>query len=32
MLRRTDFIIDCPDTMYLAAVYAESPGRPYQWR
>jgi predicted enzyme related to lactoylglutathione lyase len=28
MLRLTDFIIDCPDTMKLAAFYAEVTGRP----
>lgn len=27
MLRLTDFIIDCPDTMKLAAFYAEVTGR-----
>ncbi|MFI6317523.1 VOC family protein [Nonomuraea sp. NPDC050556] len=28
MLRLTDFIIDCPDAMKLAAFYAEVTGRP----
>ena len=28
MLRFTDFIIDCPDTMKLAAFYSELTGRP----
>jgi predicted enzyme related to lactoylglutathione lyase len=28
MLRLTDFIIDCPDTMALAAFYSEVTGRP----
>ena len=28
MLRLTDFIIDCPDTMQLAEFYAEVTGRP----
>ena len=28
MLRLTDFIIDCPDTMTLAAFYAQVTGRP----
>lgn len=28
MLRLTDFIIDCPDTMELAAFYSEVTGRP----
>jgi hypothetical protein len=28
MLRLTDFIIDCPDTMKLAAFYSEVTGRP----
>lgn len=28
MLRLTDFIVDCPDTMSLAAFYAEVTGRP----
>ena len=28
MLQLTDFIIDCPDTMTLAAFYAEVTGRP----
>lgn len=28
MLRLTDFIIDCPDTMQLAAFYSEVTGRP----
>jgi predicted enzyme related to lactoylglutathione lyase len=28
MLKLTDFIIDCPDTMKLAAFYAEVTGRP----
>lgn len=28
MLRLTDVIIDCPDTMALAAFYAEVTGRP----
>jgi predicted enzyme related to lactoylglutathione lyase len=28
MLRLTDFIIDCPDTMTLAAFYSEVTGRP----
>ncbi|MET0425845.1 MAG: VOC family protein [Actinoplanes sp.] len=28
MLRLTDFIIDCPDAMNLAAFYAEVTGRP----
>jgi hypothetical protein len=28
VLRLTDFIIDCPDTMELAAFYSEVTGRP----
>jgi hypothetical protein len=28
VLRLTDFIIDCPDTMQLAAFYSEVTGRP----
>ena len=28
MLQLTDFIIDCPDTMTLAAFYSEVTGRP----
>lgn len=28
MLRLTDFIVDCPDTMKLAAFYSEVTGRP----
>jgi len=28
MLRLTDFIIDCPDTMALAGFYSEVTGRP----
>ncbi|WP_205324179.1 VOC family protein [Glycomyces sp. YM15] len=28
MLKLTDFIIDCPDTMKLAAFYAEVTGQP----
>jgi predicted enzyme related to lactoylglutathione lyase len=28
MLRLTDFIIDCPDTMTLAAFYSQVTGRP----
>jgi predicted enzyme related to lactoylglutathione lyase len=28
MLRLTDFIVDCPDTMELAAFYAAVTGRP----
>src|SRR4029077_5687676 len=28
MLRLTDFIIDCPNTMKLAAFYSEVTGRP----
>ena len=28
MLRLTDFIIDCPDTMKLATFYSEVTGRP----
>ncbi|WP_416876610.1 VOC family protein, partial [Kitasatospora sp. SC0581] len=28
MLRLTDFIIDCPDTMKLAAFYSEVTGLP----
>jgi predicted enzyme related to lactoylglutathione lyase len=28
MLRLTDFIIDCPDTMELAGFYSEVTGRP----
>ena len=30
MIRLTDFIIDCPDTMALAAFYAAVTGRPVQ--
>ncbi len=30
MLRLTDFIIDCPDTMKLAAFYSEVTGLPVQ--
>ncbi|MGA5312926.1 VOC family protein [Streptomyces pseudogriseolus] len=30
MLRLTDFVIDCPDTMELAGFYSEVTGRPLE--